>query len=212
MKSMTVAVLGAALAVLLFGTGCSLFAEFEFEPTGTDWTPDSSITINRVMGSQSIPTKGWLPFDLELENEDTLVVLMPVPPGLFLMSAEGTVQDVIVLADFTIEVGPGSSTHRIDAFCIDIDADLPDWDDEYTIGKVTDSDKLNRVIDLLRGKDFLRATAIDSVQDLVWEVTENDELPSAYITWLESLPDATDGPDGGRAPDPALKENFRSRH
>jgi len=179
--------------VFLLGA-CSLFGPKEFKPTGTPFTLGSSITVTSFNGEPP----GWDPrglfaLGLTIRSATGDTVLDTLPAGLFLVPGSNEVQNIILLKPFIIRALPGDTAWTIAGFCCNSGLHAPGGEDGFDFGPVTDNALFEQLIGIVADKDY--TSALVTVQQAVWDITDNGRLSQTWVDQLNALPpDTTNAP------------------
>lgn len=181
-----------SLSVLLLA-GCNLFGPREFEPKGTVFQLNPAISVTKVDAyTPYCDPRGLFQIGLYCHSNgdtvcDTLVA------GLFFVPRSKQVQTIIILKPRIIRVGAADTIVPIGGFCCHSGRDAPDSGDLFEIGPVTNNDKFEQLIELVRDKDI--TYGLSMVQMAVWDITDNNRLSQTYIDQIRALPpDTTERP------------------
>jgi hypothetical protein len=107
-----------------------------------------------------------------IANETGQPVTVDVPLGLLLVPRDNPrVQTMVCAGGESLEAPPGTSVHRIKAFCGEHSDRAPGTGDVFSPGGRASSDLLKRVKEILKSQRFDRST-----QDRIWEITNSLDL------------------------------------
>jgi hypothetical protein len=178
--------------VLALVAGCNSFGtqETEFTPHGTTFTLNPNIAVSRGDGNFcSYNPNGLFQLSLYARSLSGVVEGDTLVAGLFLVSKSDSVQHMLLVKPWAINVGTTDTVIALGCYCCNSGLHAPESVDTYEIGPVTDNAKLKQIIDIVRDKDV--TSDVITVQTAVWQVTDNGELTQDMIDQLNALPPDT---------------------
>jgi hypothetical protein len=183
------------IAVALLAAGCSLFDNKpkDYEPEGTPFTLKPAVTLVRIIGAApGYDPYGWTTIGFEIRGDSSTWV-ETLPGGLFFAAKDDEVQNIIVLKPRIIRGLPRDTVLPVGGFCVNLSRHLPDEEDTFELGPVTENADFRRLIDAVADKDIRYCTWL---QFAVWEVSEEGKLSAHWLDSIAALPPDT----GGLAP------------
>jgi hypothetical protein len=175
------------LASLLTLSACDDFIfPGDFTPSGTLFSLNPGLRVVTIAGSRTnFSPVGKYTLDLTVEATGAPVTDM-LPPGLLLTSKRNAVQHMLVLKPHPFTADSGGTLVVVGTFCCNELRQIPDYQDTFEIGPITDNSGLRRIAELVEEKDITGGLLL--VQNAVYEVTSHDSLPHAYVDSLNALP------------------------
>lgn len=179
------------LAMILFLACDFLKLERDFVPTGDPYTLNPNIELIRIQESLTrYNSTGTFSLDFIARSKSNNPETAILPAGLFFISQNPKVQNMIIVKDFGITVTSNTDTFTIGAFSVNEFKALPGDSDFFQIGPITNHPDLLRIIDIVKDKK-LNADNVFTVQRAIYQVTSEGSLSSAMVESLNSLPPAT---------------------
>ena len=186
---MSICLVAAAALVLLSCDGLFPFND-DFEPTGTQFHLNPSITNKGIAGSlRHFSPHGQFALDM-VASASSGTVLDTLPAGLLFSSLTplNRVQHMLMLKPHVLTVG-AEDLFVLGVFCCNELREIPDDLDSFDIGPITDHSGLQELVSLVRDKDI--SGGLGMVQRAVWLVTDSTGLNSVYRDSINALPPAT---------------------
>jgi hypothetical protein len=186
-RSVLAATLIAAVAAVIIG--CNPFGtkDTEFSPHGTTFALNPQISLSRIDGyAPGYDPLGLFQLSIHVRSVSGSVETDTLVAGLFFTSDDDAVQHMLVVKQHVITVGPADTIITIGCFCCNSGLHAPDSADTYEVGPVTDNSRLIQIIDILRDKDV--SAGLFTVQQAVWQVTDEGKLTQDMIDQLNALP------------------------
>jgi hypothetical protein len=179
--------LPAAFA-LVVGACDDLFPPDDFQPTGTPFSLNPSLTITSITGGpQPVPT-GTYTIDITCRATGGAPVGQSFPAGLLFSSTKSRVQHVVVLKSQSANFDVAGSRRSLGVFCCNRFRRTPDELDTFDLGPVTDNGQLQEIAALVGPKDISSNANLWLVQRAVWMATDSTGLTQAYRDSLAALP------------------------
>ncbi|MCL2298615.1 MAG: hypothetical protein FWC27_00515, partial [Firmicutes bacterium] len=178
------------------------------EPEGTPLALPAGLSITGIRGAYDqcenatsrYGTGSYVNLCIELDNRTDGPVEFTFPIGLIFVSDSGETQNGLLLekAAFTCpprteeerQLGENPCVIELHAYCLNLGRHATQDGDIYRIGPVTSNTRLLELLSLLAGKQ-ITPTDWGSVQNVVWDITEDDGLTQADRDFINSLPAAT---------------------
>lgn len=181
-------VVAAAFLLLLACDG--FFPPGDFQPSGTQFYLNDGISVTAIAGSLShFSPVGKYTLDMVCRATGGAAVGDTLPAGLLLRSKTNAVQHMLILKPHPFTAEPGGSTVIVGTFCCNELRQIPDYQDSFEIGPLTDNAGLRQIASLVGSKNI--SGALGTVQNAVYEVTSHDSLPQVYVESLSALPPGT---------------------
>ncbi|MFO7649853.1 MAG: hypothetical protein R6X13_00730 [bacterium] len=186
-------------AAVLLAAGCDLLNEpGDYEPEGTPFTLNPAVTLVRVVGAApGWNPNGWTTIGFEISGDSTTWV-ETLPGGLFFKTKDDEVQNIILLKRHIIRGLPRDTVLPVGGFCVNLSRHLPDEEDTFELGPVTENDDFRRLIDAVADRDIRYCAWL---QTAVWEVSEEGKLSGYWLDSIAALPPDTGGLAPLRLPD-----------
>lgn len=198
----------AICAVTVLAAGCDLFNEpGDYEPEGTPFTLNPSVTLVRIVGSApEWNPNGWATIGFEVSG-DSAAWVETLPGGLFFAAKDDEVQNIILLKRHIIRGLPRDTVLPIGGFCVNLSRSVPGEDDTFELGPVTENEDFRRLVAAVADRDISYCLWL---QTAVWEVSEQGRLSGHWLDSIAALPPDTGGLAGCRPRDrQALKDRYR---
>jgi len=179
------------LAVLLLTGACDLLLPPEdFEPTGTPFSLNPQVSLTAITGSlRNFSPVGRVTLDMTCRSTGSGPVSELLPGGLLLRSRKTLVQHLLVVKPHAFTVGTSATLVVVGSFCCNEARTIPDFEDTFDLGPLTDNSGLRQVVSLVASKDITNSLTL--VANAVTEVTSRGALPQAYVDSLNALPEDT---------------------
>ncbi|MEO0079136.1 MAG: hypothetical protein ABIK44_00465 [candidate division WOR-3 bacterium] len=157
------------------------------EPTGTPFTLHPGIAVIAIAGSvRNFSPNGQFALDMTIRSKTSSSVSDTLPAGLLLVSTKRQVQHMVLLKPHIITAGSSATLVVLGTFCCNEFREIPNANDSFALGPITDNAGLNQIIAIIRHKNI--SNDLGMVQRAVWMVTDSTGLTQAYIDSLNALP------------------------
>jgi|WetSurMetagenome_2_1015567.scaffolds.fasta_scaffold35108_2 hypothetical protein len=182
----------AALALSLLFLACDLLPINEFEPTGTQFTLNSSINLISITGDPDLNDMGPMTLAFKASSRTSNTESDVLPAGLLLVRRNNQTQHLLFLKDQAVTATTATTKTLLGAFCCNKHRNIPDASDTFDLGPITDNAELQQIVSIVKNKDIANGSNMYLVQRAVQMVTDSTGLTQAYIDSLNALPPATE--------------------
>jgi hypothetical protein len=183
-KSLVLVVAAAGLLAL----SCDILPVDEFTPTGSQFNINSNIDVVSITGDPDLSPNGPFTLGLTVKSKTAGSETDVLPAGLLLKRRVNNTQHMLLLKPHNVTAGSSNTIVLLGTFCCNRNRPSPDQGDTFDIGPVTDNSDLNRIVNLVAGKDISNGSDMWMVQRAVYMVTDSTGLPQAYIDSINALP------------------------
>jgi hypothetical protein len=178
----------AALALALLFLACDILTVNEFEPTGTQFTLNSDISVVSITGDPDLSDMGPMTIAFKGSSRTSSTETAVLPAGLLLVRRNNETQHLLFLKDQAITAQTSPTKTLVGAFCCNKYRNIPDAGDTFDLGPVTDNTGLYQIVGIVKNKDLSNSSNMWMVQRAVQMVTDSTGLTQAYIDSLNALP------------------------
>ncbi len=178
----------AVIITLLLLSACDdLFLPPDFEPTGTSFTLNPTITLITITGDRRhFSPNGLYTLSLIARSNHSAYTYDTLPGGLLFTSIKNSTQHMIMLKEEQIAVGTSNTALPIGVFCCNRRRMIPTESDTFLLGPLTDHPELRQLVQLLSNKKI--SENLGMVQRAVYMITDSTGLNQAYIDSINALP------------------------
>lgn len=177
-----------AVALLLAGACDLILPPADFEPTGTAFSLNPGISTPTIAGSlRHFSPVGRVTLDMTCRSTAGRPTADTLPGGLLFRSRQNRVQHLLVVKPHRFVAETSATLVVVGAFCCNERRTIPDYQDTFDLGPITDSPGLRQIVSLVANKNITGNLTL--VANAVTQVTSYDSLPQAYIDSLRALPD-----------------------
>ena len=180
--------LRSAIALALLCVACDLLPTNEFEPTGTQFTLNSDISVISITGDPDLNDMGPMTAAFKTVSRSSSIESDVLPAGLLLVRRNNLTQHLLFLKDQTVTAQTSATKTLVGTFCCNRYRDIPDAGDTFDLGPVTDNPELQQIVSLVKTKDISNSSNMWMVQRAVQMVTDSTGLTQAYIDSINALP------------------------
>jgi hypothetical protein len=177
-----------ALALAVLFLSCDLLPTNEFRPTGTQFTLGSRIFVVSITGSPDVSNMGPITITFNAVSRTSSTESDVLPAGLLLARRNNQTQHLLLLEDQPVTAALSTTKTLLGTFCCNKHRNIPDADDSFELGPMTDNAELLQIVGIVKNKDISNASNMNMVQRAVQMVTDSTGLTQAYIDSLNSLP------------------------
>jgi hypothetical protein len=181
-------VLRATLALALLFLACDILTVGEFEPTGTQFTINSSINVISITGDPDLNDMGPKTVAFKAVSRTSGTESDVLPAGLLLVRRNNQTQHLLFLKDQQVTAAAATTKTLLGTFCCSRYRSIPDAGDTFDLGPITDNTDLQRIVGIVKNKDVSDPTDMYMVERAVQMVTDSTGLTQAYIDSLNALP------------------------
>lgn len=177
-----------AVTLLLAGACDLILPPADFEPTGTTFNLNVGISTPIIAGSlRHFSPVGRVTLDMTCRSIVGRPIADTLPAGLLFRSRQNRVQHLLVVKPHRFVAETSATLVVVGAFCCNERRTIPDYQDTFDIGPITDNPGLQQIVSLVERKNITGHLTL--VANAVTQVTSHDSLPQAYVDSLRALPD-----------------------
>lgn len=160
-------------------------------PTGVTITSQPLAGDHEAV-DERIDTNNYVRITLVFENTTDKALTVTIPACFTFVDTSGKNQDGLSIWRREIKV-PANSTYRLmlGTYCMNSNRPAPSGGIAYELGGKADSKALRKLCDILKKKVLSRHS---SIQTIVWNITNGEELSDEDIATLEHLEVDKSGP------------------